>query len=105
MSPPSTGAISTDFVNRSPPIRSSGGALGWGSVEQVRPIWKDLIECFEIRLQVEGIIAAGNTVVVRYTERGKSVRAFRGPGPAGGMYELTGYGAVRNQGPVDSPSL
>ena len=65
------------------------GVLGRGTVEQVRPIWRDLIDCLQIQLQIDGIISEGNTVAVRYTERGKSVRAFRGAGPTGRSYELT----------------
>jgi steroid delta-isomerase-like uncharacterized protein len=65
------------------------GVLGWGSVADVRPIWKDLIECLQINLQVDAIIAEGNMVAVRYTERGTSVKAFRGLGPTGKTYEIT----------------
>jgi steroid delta-isomerase-like uncharacterized protein len=65
------------------------GVIGWGSIDQARPVWKDLIECLGIRLQVDGIISEGNTVAVRYTERGRSIKAFRGAGPTGRTYELT----------------
>jgi predicted ester cyclase len=65
------------------------GVLGWGTVDETRPIWRDLIECLQVQLQVEAIIAEGNTVAVRYIERGKSVRAFRGKGPTNRTYELT----------------
>ena len=65
------------------------GVLGWGTIEQGRPIWKDLIECLQINLQVDGIVTEGNIVAARYTERGKSVKAFRGLGPTGRSYELT----------------
>jgi steroid delta-isomerase-like uncharacterized protein len=64
------------------------GVVGWGTLEQARPIWKDLMECLQIQLTVDAIIAEGNTVAVRYTERGKSVRAFRGAGRTGRTYEL-----------------
>jgi steroid delta-isomerase-like uncharacterized protein len=65
------------------------GVLGWGDLDQVRPIWKDLIECYQLNLQVEGIIAEGNVVAVRYIERGTSVRPFRGGAPATGRsYEI-----------------
>ena len=65
------------------------GVLGWGTLDQARPVWKDLMECLQIQLQVDAIIAEGGTVAVRYTERGKSVRAFRGAGPTGRTYEIT----------------
>lgn len=64
------------------------GVLGWGGLEQVRPIWRDLIDCFNLNLQVDAIIAEGDVVACRYTERGKSVRSFRG-GPVTGLaYEI-----------------
>ncbi len=65
------------------------GVLGWGTIEQVRPIWKSLMEALQINLQVDGIISEGNVVAVRYTERGKSVGDFMGSGPTGLSYELT----------------
>ena len=65
------------------------GVLGWGTLEQASLIWKELMECLEIHLEVDSIIAQENIVAVRYTERGKSVRAFRGDGPTGRSYEIT----------------
>ncbi len=65
------------------------GVIGWGTVEQARPIWKDLMECLRVQLQVDGMISEAETVAVRYTERGKSVQAFRGAGPTGRSYEIT----------------
>src|SRR5581483_10259700 len=64
------------------------GVLGWGTIEQARRVWKDLIDALQFQLQVESIIAEGNIVAVRYTERGKSVKAFRGAGPTGRQYEM-----------------
>ena len=64
------------------------GVLGWGTIEQARPIWKDLMESFEIQLTVDAIITEGSSVAVRYTERGRSVKAFRGQGPTNRTYEL-----------------
>jgi steroid delta-isomerase-like uncharacterized protein len=54
------------------------GVLGWGGLDQVVPIWQELHQAFAVQLQVEAIIAEGDTVAVRYTERGKSVGSFRG---------------------------
>src|SRR5437764_7217492 len=59
------------------------GVLGFGGMDQVRPVWKDLIDCLQIQLQTDAVIAKGNTVAVRFTERGKSVKVFRGNGPTG----------------------
>ena len=64
------------------------GVLGWGNVEEARPIWKELTAALQIELTIDAIVADGNTVVVRYTERGKSVKPFRGLGPTHRTYEL-----------------
>lgn len=64
------------------------GVLGWGSIEVARPVWKDLMEALQMRLTVEAIVAEGDTVAVRYTERGKSVGSFRGQRPTNKSYEL-----------------
>ena len=47
------------------------------------------MECLRIQLQVDAVIAEGNSVAVRYTERGKSEKAFIGKGPTGRTYEIT----------------
>jgi ketosteroid isomerase-like protein len=57
------------------------GVTGWGSPDEARPVWKDLMEALQIQLTVDAMVVQGETVVVRYTERGTSVRAFRGLGP------------------------
>lgn len=64
------------------------GVLGWGTPEEARPIWKDLMECLQIGLTVDAVISVGHTVAVRHTERGRSVRTFRGLGPTNRTYEL-----------------
>jgi steroid delta-isomerase-like uncharacterized protein len=63
------------------------GVLGFGTLEQARPVWRDLIDSLQIQLTVDAVIAEGSTVAVRYTERGKSVRAFRGACPTNKTYE------------------
>lgn len=65
------------------------GVLGWGSLEVAAPVWQDLMECLQINLQVDALITQGDEVCVRYTERGTSVKSFRGMGPTGKSYELT----------------
>ncbi len=65
------------------------GVLGWGSVEVARPIWKDLMECLRMQLTPEDIVCEGDTVAVRYTERGTSVQPFRGSPVTGKSYEVT----------------
>jgi steroid delta-isomerase-like uncharacterized protein len=64
------------------------GVLGWGEVEAVKPIWSDLIHCFRMQLAVESMIAEGDTVAVRYTERGQSLSSFRGGPVTGQHYEV-----------------
>jgi ketosteroid isomerase-like protein len=65
------------------------GGLGWGRIVQVRAVWKDLVECFRMNLHVESIAAEGDVVAVRYTERGTSLKSFRGgPPPTGKSYEV-----------------
>ena len=64
------------------------GVLGFGGMDVVRPIWKDLIECLQMKLRVEDMVAEGDIVAVRYVESGTSARAFRGLGPTGKSYEL-----------------
>ncbi|MEG4406045.1 ester cyclase [Microcoleus sp. MON2_D5] len=64
------------------------GVLGWGKLAKAMPIWKELHEAFAINLTVEEIIAEGDTVAVRYTERGSFVGSFRGQEPTGKSFEL-----------------
>ena len=64
------------------------GVLGWGSIDKARPVWKALIQSLKINLHVDGIISEGNTVAVRFTERGQSVGEFMGMGPTGRTYEM-----------------
>jgi steroid delta-isomerase-like uncharacterized protein len=64
------------------------GVLGWGELAMAMPIWKELHEAFAINLTVEEIIAEGDTVAVRYTERGTFVGSFRGQEPTGKSFEL-----------------
>jgi steroid delta-isomerase-like uncharacterized protein len=64
------------------------GVLGWGGIEQVMPIWRELHEGLRMELTVEEIIAEGDIVAVRYTERGTFLGAFRGQPPTGRSYEI-----------------
>lgn len=64
------------------------GVLGWGEIEKVIPIWQQLHAAFALRLEVQGIVAEGDVVAVRYTERGTSVGPFRGQEPTGKSYEI-----------------
>jgi steroid delta-isomerase-like uncharacterized protein len=64
------------------------GVLGWGGLEEVEPIWRDLHQAFGIELTPEQMIAEGDMVAVRYTERGTFVAPFRGQPPTGKSFEL-----------------
>jgi steroid delta-isomerase-like uncharacterized protein len=64
------------------------GVLGWGEIDKAIPIWKELHTGLAIELTVEEIIAEGDTVAVRYTERGTFKGTFRGQAPTGKSYEL-----------------
>lgn len=64
------------------------GVLGWGGLDKARPVWEMLAASFQMNLQIDAMIAEGNTVAVRYTERGKFVAPFRGTEPTGKSYEV-----------------
>lgn len=64
------------------------GVLGWGGIAVARPIWKDLMGSLHMQLAVEGIVCEADMVAVRYTERGTSVKAFRGFEATGKSYEV-----------------
>ena len=64
------------------------GVLGWGGLDKVALIWRELWAAFDVRLNVESIICEGDTVAVRYSERGTSVGAFRGQAPTGRPFEV-----------------
>lgn len=64
------------------------GVLGWGSMDQVLPIWRELKAAFALQLQVESIIAEDDMVAVRYIERGTSAGSFRGGPVTGKSYEV-----------------
>ena len=64
------------------------GVLGWGGLDKVVPIWQEIHEAFSIRLQVEAIIAEGDTVAALYRESGTSVGPFRGQPATGQSYEI-----------------
>jgi steroid delta-isomerase-like uncharacterized protein len=64
------------------------GALGWGGLDVARSLWGDLMRCFQVSLEVDAMIAEGETVAVRYTERGRSVAPFHGGPVTGKDYEV-----------------
>ena len=64
------------------------GVLGWGNLNVAIPIWQEIHNAFAITLQVEAMVTEGDTVAVRYTERGTSTGAFRGQAATGKSYEI-----------------
>lgn len=64
------------------------GVLGWGGMDKVIPIWQEIIRAFALQLQVEAMVAEGDTVAVRYTERGKSVGEWQGQPATGKTFEI-----------------
>ena len=64
------------------------GVLGFGTLDQIIPIWQMLHDAFAITLHVDAMVEEGDVVAVRYTERGTSVGEFRGQGPTGKSYEI-----------------
>ncbi len=64
------------------------GVLGRGGIEAALPIWRMLHDSLQMHLTIEAIVAEGDQVAVRYTERGTFVGPFRGHPPTGKSYEL-----------------
>ena len=64
------------------------GVLGKGQRESLVPIWHALIDGFAMHLTIEEMIAEGDRVAVRYTERGTFRAPFFDHEPTGKSYEL-----------------
>lgn len=64
------------------------GVLGSAGLDEALPIWRELHAAFGIVLTIEDLIAEGDQVAVRYTERGTFTCPFRGKQPTGRAYEL-----------------
>jgi steroid delta-isomerase-like uncharacterized protein len=64
------------------------GVLGWGTLDVVVPIWRELHAALRIEMTIDEIIEEGDTVAARYTERGTFVAPFRGNEPTGKSFEL-----------------
>ncbi len=65
------------------------GVLGKGSIEVTIPIWQELHSGLNLQLHVDEMIAEGDAVAVRYTERGQFTGPFRNHTPTGRSYEIT----------------
>lgn len=64
------------------------GVLGWGDLDKVIPIWRELHEGFAIHLTVEDLAAEGDRVAARFVERGTFRAPFRGKAATGKSYEM-----------------
>jgi predicted ester cyclase len=64
------------------------GVKGKGTFEKVEPVWRQLIDGYGIQLKIEGLIAEGNTVAIRYLESGTFRAPAFGNQPTGRSYEL-----------------
>ena len=64
------------------------GVLGWGALDVAIPVWQQLHDAFAMELHVEAMSAEGDTVAVRYLERGTSVASFREGPVTGKSYEI-----------------
>jgi multidrug transporter EmrE-like cation transporter/ketosteroid isomerase-like protein len=53
------------------------GVLGWGAMDVVRPVWRELVERAADEAAGRVDRREGDVVAVRYTERGTSVKSFR----------------------------
>ncbi len=65
------------------------GVLGFGSIDVAMPVWTELHHGLAMTLTIEGLMAEGDVVAARYTERGTFVGPFRGHEPTGKSYEIT----------------
>jgi steroid delta-isomerase-like uncharacterized protein len=64
------------------------GVLGKGALDAVVPIWRMLHDSLKLHLTIESMVAQGDEVAVRYTEKGTFVGPFRDHQPTGKSYEL-----------------
>ncbi|MDQ0132234.1 putative ester cyclase [Neorhizobium galegae] len=68
------------------------GVLGYGGLDVVEPIWRELHEGMNMCLEVLDMAAEGQNVVARYRETGRYTGFFRGLSghePTGKSYEIT----------------
>jgi predicted ester cyclase len=64
------------------------GVLGTGQMASIEPIWQQLIDGLGMQLDIQEMIAEGDTVAVRFRERGVFRAPFFGHEPTGKPYEL-----------------
>ena len=64
------------------------GVFGKGLMDKVMPVWQQLVDGLGMQLTIEDMAAEGDTVAVRYTERGNFKGEFMGNKPTGKTYEI-----------------
>ncbi len=64
------------------------GVLGQGGLDVAMPVWNELHRAFEIQLEIQDMVAEGDRVAVRFTEKGTFCGEFRGMRPTGKPFEL-----------------
>lgn len=64
------------------------GVLGWGGIQVAIPVWRELVSGLGMRLEIEDLVAEGDTVAARMTEHGIFRGPFRGQAPTGRAYEV-----------------
>jgi steroid delta-isomerase-like uncharacterized protein len=64
------------------------GVLGWGSPDDVMPIWQQLVTGLAMQLEIVDLVAENDRVAVRYVERGTSRGPFFDKPATGKSYEL-----------------
>ena len=64
------------------------GVLGWGKMDDVMPIWQQLVSGLAMQLEIVDMIAEDDRVAVRYLERGTSRGPFFDKPATGKSYEL-----------------
>src|SRR5206468_2883682 len=74
------------------------GVLGGGPFDVAAPIWRELHTAFQMKLDVQSIIAEGDVIAVRYVERGASVAPFRGGSVTNKSYEIVAMEWFEMQG-------
>lgn len=64
------------------------GVFGLAPLEKAFEVWKQLISGLNMKLIIEEIIAEGEHIAVRYTEKGVFKGSFMGHSPTGKSYEI-----------------
>ncbi|MFD2512578.1 ester cyclase [Pontibacter locisalis] len=64
------------------------GVFGKAQMERALEVWRQLVTGLGMQLTIEGMIAEGDVVAVRYTERGTFTGPFMGHEPTGKSYEV-----------------